>query len=56
VEHNELPTYRHGAKCSCGWFSMGVAEDPALFSDHLRTISLADEADALSLSEVRNRG
>ena len=38
-DHEELPMFRYGFKCSCGVVSMGTAEDPALFSDHLRQIS-----------------
>lgn len=33
-----MPTYAHAAKCSCGFFSQGTPEDPALFSDHLMTV------------------
>lgn len=43
MEHKELPTYANAAKCSCGFFSMGIPEDPALFSDHLMAISIEEQ-------------
>lgn len=39
MEHNELPMYSYGFKCSCGVVSMGTKADPAYFSDHLMAIS-----------------
>lgn len=41
MEHREVATYDYAAKCTCGFFSMGIAEDPALFSDHLMDVSKA---------------
>lgn len=38
AEHVEIPTsFPHSFKCSCGAFSAGTVDDPALFADHLRT-------------------
>lgn len=39
MEHTDVPAFRNCAQCSCGWFAYGTDKEPALFSDHLMSIS-----------------